>query len=78
MITFSLEDVKVIQESICKLYIDYSSSIKLRHWLAEHGETKQHVIEMKMENHNVKLKILENVVREKVIDSWDLAGNWDV
>lgn len=57
-ITFYLKDLRVLQESICKLYIDYSRSVKLGHCLAEHRETKQHVIEIKMEKHNVKLKIL--------------------
>lgn len=58
VITFYLKDLKVLQESICKLDIDYSSSVKLRHCLAEHSGAKQRVIEIKMEKHNVKLKIL--------------------
>lgn len=57
VITFYLKDLKVLQESICKLNIDYSSSVKLGYCLAEHSKTKQHVIEIKMEKHNVKLKI---------------------
>lgn len=76
VITFNLKDLKVLQESICKLYIDYSSSVKLGHCLAEHSGEKQHVIEIKMEIHNVKLKILGEC-SQKVI-SWDLAEIWEV
>lgn len=57
MITFYLKDLKVLEESICKLNIDYSSSVRLGYCLAGHSKTKRHVIEVKMENHNVKLKI---------------------
>lgn len=53
VITSYLKDLKVLQESICKLYIDYSRSVKLGHCLAEHSETKQHVVEIKIEKHNV-------------------------
>lgn len=41
VITFYLKDLKVLQESICKLYIDYGSSVKLQYCLAECNETKQ-------------------------------------
>lgn len=51
VITSYLKDLEVLQESICKLYIDYSSSVKLGHCSAEH---KQHVKEIKIEKtHNV-------------------------
>lgn len=54
VITSYLKDLEVLQESICKLYIDYSSSVKLGHCSAEHSETKQHVKEIKIEkNPNV-------------------------
>lgn len=46
VITFCLEDLKVLQESICKLYIDYSTSVKVEQCLAKHTETKQNVIEI--------------------------------
>ena len=64
VIIFYLKDLKVLQESIYKLYIDHISSVKLGHCLAEHSETK-HVIEMKMEKNNVKLKTLGECSRRE-------------
>lgn len=67
VITFYLKDLKVLQESVCKSHIDYSSSVKLGLLFGKPSETKPCDRKWK----TTVLKCGGNVVRDDVI-----IGNW--
>lgn len=71
VITFYLKDLKVLQESVCKSHIDYSSSVKLGLLFGKPSETKPC-------DRKWKTTVLKcgGECSERRCDHWKLAGNW--